>query len=806
MKWLYTFIDGRWLVNLPICIMTGYGCIQVCKNKFRKNNINFNSVLTLAVAIFILIWPLNIKYANIIWQIDYREFLVCLLSAILATELYRWYQIKKNSEQQENICIECIENCSKGLSSDLSDNGEMPESLKNFANEIVSRLKATDVRNMSYAIGITGGWGVGKTKFLGQLRKLLQNSAEVVDFNPWMCRTPEQLTLDFFASLRHQLTANGSLLYQSIGDYAKAVNGVTLKSFTLFGAELKFKRKEPSLYEKKKELSSKFSELSKPIVVLIDDIDRLERDEVFEVLRLIRNTADLHNTVYIVAYDKEYVTCVLEEKNIKDASFYLEKIFPLEVHLPKVEDEQIWKTLLNDIKEQLNAGESYADQLFSRFSDSQRSLIIRILNTYRRAKRFARQYALNHGHTSRQISHDIRAIDLFWIELLQMYDHVTYVSLANTPYELLWMDGESYKLKSGICSTPSKDDRHAYTGKRFWKTETPVILKQLFEDSRHITKYNLCLVENYSKYFSFNVSSFRLSAKELNGLFEDGADVKSIVSSWIMASKYLNSICFQLEHVDINRLSDAHLKAYIEGIVYFALLGYSKHWSPVWKVKKMLHAKRFNDETARYAHDIMRNWFNELSNEETNLLKLAKILKDFYASIDYDEKGEAEPMMPTLLSNNEIETLLQSLMRRYLNNHGELTALDLFKRENDLYKLFTFCCVCINEPNYEEGIDFGIYKQVALPVIINHFAESQNKPSIEECESAIDKLFSIEDAVLVNPGDEDAYWDYMEEKRDHEIDEFWGSDAQSEQHGGLDEFKSKCFMSSAKPEVVVPSK
>ena len=96
--------------------------------------------------------------------------------------------------------------------------------------------------------------------------------------------------------------------------------------------------------------------------------NNLERDEVFEVLRLIRNTADLSNVIYMVAYDKEYVTCVLEEKNIKDSSAYLEKIFPLEIHLPKVDEDMIWKVLYTEIDAQKSSlGKGYADVLFSKF-------------------------------------------------------------------------------------------------------------------------------------------------------------------------------------------------------------------------------------------------------------------------------------------------------------------------------------------------------------------------------------------------------------------------------------------------------
>lgn len=200
------------------------------------------------------------------------------------------------------------------------------------------------------------------------------------------------------------------------------INNLTLTPPNVLGIELSLSIREESLYEKKMDLSDKFLRLSRPVVVFIDDIDRLEREEVFEVLRLIRNTADLNNTIYLVAYDKEYVTTVLEEKNIKDAASYLEKIFPVEVHLPKVEDNLIWETLYGDLNCQERFNGRFTKSLFARFNNDERALILRVLNNYRRAKRFSRLYILNVDYVMVQCRDEIKLLDLFWLELLQIYD------------------------------------------------------------------------------------------------------------------------------------------------------------------------------------------------------------------------------------------------------------------------------------------------------------------------------------------------------------------------------------------------
>ena len=70
-------------------------------------------------------------------------------------------------------------------------------------------------------------------------------------------------------------------------------------------------------------------EQKQKIVIIIDDIDRLEGKEIFEVLRIIRNTAKFNNIIYIVAYDKDHVVgqlCLPEFGIEKD---YLEKMAPI---------------------------------------------------------------------------------------------------------------------------------------------------------------------------------------------------------------------------------------------------------------------------------------------------------------------------------------------------------------------------------------------------------------------------------------------------------------------------------------------
>ena len=179
------------------------------------------------------------------------------------------------------------------------------------------------------------------------------------------------------------------------------------------------------LDELKENISKKLANLPKKVVILIDDTDRLEGNEVFEILRLIRNTADFRNVIYIATYDKEYVTDVLKENKIKDPDNYLEKIFQAEVHLLKTRNYLLWSRLVRELNKYFQF-----DGIDIINSVEEQNLVLKVLTNYRQIKRFARHYITYSDYLNNIKLKDIDKKCLFWIELLQMYDKYAYDILA----------------------------------------------------------------------------------------------------------------------------------------------------------------------------------------------------------------------------------------------------------------------------------------------------------------------------------------------------------------------------------------
>lgn len=797
-KWLYGLINNNLMINIPICVFLIYILLCWCYKIWTDYNTRLFRPFLALIGLFILNWESPVVYARVIWNFDYKLLLNGFLMISLILMIIKIiknllkYIIHKDRKPKDSKILEA-----KGFSDDSPKAEDVPDSLKRYASMIVDRMISTNINNNSYAIGITGEWGVGKTTFLTLLKEQIGDKAEVIEFNPWMCRTPEQVIRDFFASLRHQLSPKYSSLSKSIKDYAKYVSELSIPSHNLWNINLNLPIVDKSLYERKLYLSKKFSKLPLPVVVFIDDIDRLEREEVFEVMRLIRNTADLKNTIYIVAYDKEYVTCVLEEKNIKDASSYLEKIFPLEIHLLKVEEHLIWKTFYDEINSQDDISGRFADSLFKNINSNERALILQILNNYRRVKRFARLFMMNVSYMNEELKKEIKVLDLFWLELLQMYDKKTYDILTNEPDSLLYRDGERFRIRKGIVFDINEDDKEenndVYRGKKCWKEFTPKILEMIFGYYIKTKKQSICFIENYDKYFTLNVSPYKLSIKEMENLLTNDNNSEEIISKWV-DYKYHDSILYQFKQVNVNNLKKENLTVFISSLLSFAIKTVPYHYNKVFEIKKLLRENRYNYEVKRIAHDIVISWMKDKLMDDNMLLNLSRLLNNLYVITVYDNPySNHNEVLPLIINNDEVEEMLVEVMRNFLKNHHELTALDIMKEDGKLAYLFNNCCVVEKDAMVTEN--YCIYKQVAFDIVIAHFAQKKDKPSLKDFEVAYNEMFNTETPVFVNPDDENDYWDYMSEKYDQKMQEYFGSSYNSKIENKLELFKKECFQS-----------
>lgn len=214
------------------------------------------------------------------------------------------------------------------------------------ARSFAQQILAIDAREGA-VLGVLGPWGSGKTSFVNLARVEIDKAhVPVLDFNPWMFSGAQQLVESFFVELASQLKLRRELadVGKGLEDYGEAFSGLAWLPFgtwiergrlLLQGTGKSLQRRREGVGERREKLKKALRELEKPIVVVLDDIDRLTTSEIRDVFKLVRLTASFPNIVYVVAFDRKRVEEALAEQGVRGRD-YLEKILQVVVDLPAI--------------------------------------------------------------------------------------------------------------------------------------------------------------------------------------------------------------------------------------------------------------------------------------------------------------------------------------------------------------------------------------------------------------------------------------------------------------------------------------
>ncbi len=212
---------------------------------------------------------------------------------------------------------------------------------------------------------LEGKWGHGKTSVINLITRSLESLPPderpiIFNFNPWIVGSAERLVEEFLTQLASEIgisdtaqtaqrAAQQLLTYSKffsvlkfvpeVGIYAAIFEAVATAVRRVKGANAA--PKSANIYEHRTAVTAALRELDRPIVVFIDDIDRLPPSEVFQMVRLVKAIADFPRMAFVLAFDPAYVEKALQHHGIADARAYLDKLVQIRVHLPQISAEDI---------------------------------------------------------------------------------------------------------------------------------------------------------------------------------------------------------------------------------------------------------------------------------------------------------------------------------------------------------------------------------------------------------------------------------------------------------------------------------
>ena len=407
-------------------------------------------------------------------------------------------------------------------------------------------------KHSCFTIGIYAKWGEGKTSVLNMLYEQLRGNEVIVitRFNPWQFNDQSSLLFNFFDSINGKDISDEFV--EILKKYAPVVSMGISGIINIFKPGLgtiinksvsKFVKNLPDLKEnvekRKQKLSNCIVESGKHLIILIDDIDRLDKEEVHALFKLIKQTADFDNTIFIVSMDKDMVANSLcskfENGNFYSGYNYIEKIIQFQLYLPKIQQGQLLKFLekkIDSILSTLPPSDIINEREFMEAKQNIYAYVLPLLSTAREII----QYANVLSYSLPMIYKEINISDLCLLEALKIVYPYGYNVIRDNKHIIL---GENHNIFDMIVGTEEERKRKIEIEKSdFLKliicnslSHQKYYLHNLIEEIlySYFNSYNkidlnnskrLCSKQYYDKYFMYDIPDHIVSEESISKLVD----------------------------------------------------------------------------------------------------------------------------------------------------------------------------------------------------------------------------------------------------------------------------------------------
>ncbi|AXW61555.1 hypothetical protein CJO94_05885 [Ralstonia solanacearum] len=400
-----------------------------------------------------------------------------------------------------------------------------------FASRIAETIAAR-IDPSSIVIGLYGAWGDGKTSTLQMMEEDLATRPRVVvvKFNPWHFQSEESLLKGFFATLSSALGRSLPTLGEKIGKaFSEYGSLLSLASFTLGGVVqlrpgdavkgLGEAISTVELAELRARIEGILKESGKRVVVLIDDIDRLDRAETHTILKLVKLSASFDFTTYVLAFDDEMVAAAIGDRygsgGIEAGRGFLEKIIQVPLHLPPPDEMSLRDTTFEGADAALKHAhialtQAQVDSFVQHYSDGLESR----LDTPRQVKLYvnALTFALP------LLKGEANPVDVMLMEGVRVLRPKLYAAIRDNPDIFLGEHNQLHNradqhrqrldalLDASLVGIPEDERRSLHTG--LLENLFPRIGTMIYGpewDKRWAEEQRICSQEYFQRYFTYAV-------------------------------------------------------------------------------------------------------------------------------------------------------------------------------------------------------------------------------------------------------------------------------------------------------------
>ena len=433
-------------------------------------------------------------------------------------------------------------------------------------------------QNDSISLGLFGEWGSGKTSIINMTLEELnsissQNKPLIIKFNPWNFSDQNQLIYQFFNELSLVLSRDDSAeKHEKIGraiqkysrffepfSYVPSLSfiGEAAKALKEVGeaAQKAGEEEAKGLISVKDELSSLLDEINTKVIIVIDDIDRLNDTEIRQIFQLVKSLADFPNTIYLLSFDKDIVIQALKKVQEGSGYEYLEKVVQVPFEIPQISKIEVESFLLKKLSELVqDIPEERWDQTY--WGNIYHSGLKHLFNNIRDVNRYLNTL----GFGFNLVKDEVNPIDFIAITAIQVFIPNLYKDIKGNKdlfagiHNSYRESGEARKNElSRINSILSKTDVLAqdvlkdFLQRLFPRIENVGYSQSFLESLRK--KGRICSPDIFDIYFQLAIPKDEISLKEIERIIATGNNAESFSNELIRLSKE-NKIIRFLERME----------------------------------------------------------------------------------------------------------------------------------------------------------------------------------------------------------------------------------------------------------------
>ncbi len=269
-------------------------------------------------------WLSNLHAALKSADPQWAPVVLLLLCVVLLSPLFQlyWPRPKKPLSQLYFIADEEIGNKKEDL---LANEGQA----KSFAETVL----ASDA-HQGLVFGVDGPWGVGKTSFINLAERYWEDAADrviVCRFEPLRYASEpdlaDRIIRDLTAAIKGKVFAPE--FRPAANRYSRLIKGKADVSF--LGFKLSLEPSQETVDELLEDIDEVLRRIGRRVIIVIDDLDRLDAKTTNNVLFATRRTFKLSQATYVLCYDTEVLAGSKDEGS--RAREFLEKFVTVKLSL-----------------------------------------------------------------------------------------------------------------------------------------------------------------------------------------------------------------------------------------------------------------------------------------------------------------------------------------------------------------------------------------------------------------------------------------------------------------------------------------